>query len=86
LHRTNPLNNLIGRAMAKRSIRVAGHPTSLSLEDDFWDALNEIATQKETSIPTLVNNIDTCRKNAGLSSAIRSYVLHYYRSGSPQQR
>jgi predicted DNA-binding ribbon-helix-helix protein len=63
----------------KRSIVIAGHKTSLSLEAAFWVSLKEIAVQEGTPVSQLVNRIDTDRKNANLSSAIRLYVLNHYR-------
>lgn len=60
--------------MQKRSIAVAGHRTSISLEDAFWARLGEIAAAKGISIASLVTEID--RDRAGnLSSAIRVYIL-----------
>ena len=64
----------------KRSIEIAGHATSISLEDAFWDALKEVAEEKASSIKALVAEIDTARKGSGLSSAIRVYLLEYYRN------
>jgi predicted DNA-binding ribbon-helix-helix protein len=53
--------------------------TSVSLEGAFWNALKEIAVSKNISINVLVSKIDTTRKAANLSSAIRVYVLSYYK-------
>ena len=63
----------------KRSIVIAGHKTSLSLEAGFWLALKEIAAQEATPVSQLVNRIDTHREHANLSSTIRVYVLDHYR-------
>ena len=68
--------------MAKRSVRVAGHPTSISLEDEFWDALGEIARARALSVTKLIDEIDAGRGQAGLSSAIRLFVLAHYRAAS----
>lgn len=65
--------------MRKRSIKIAGHATSISLEDDFWDALNNIAETRNIGITALIEDIDKTRKTDNLSSAIRLYVLNYYR-------
>ena len=68
--------------MAKRSITVAGHRTSISLEDDFWQALAEIAAAKGQSLASLVVEIDGARPPpVNLSSAIRLFVLDWFRSG-----
>ncbi len=58
----------------KRSVKIAGHRTSLSLEEAFWRALKRIAAQDGVSINRLIERID--RERAGnLSSAVRVYVL-----------
>jgi predicted DNA-binding ribbon-helix-helix protein len=66
--------------VVKRSIVIAGHKTSVSLEDQFWDALREIATARGTAVGTLVSSIDADRKHGNLSSAIRLFVLDHYRA------
>lgn len=70
-------------AIQKRSVRIAGHPTSISLEDAFWDALREIADQRKIRLSELVEEIDAERSSQNLSSAIRVYVLGSYRSQLP---
>jgi predicted DNA-binding ribbon-helix-helix protein len=60
----------------KRSIRVAGHRTSLSLEPQFWNALKELAKAKAMSVSSLIGEIDRGRGNANLSSAIRIFILN----------
>jgi predicted DNA-binding ribbon-helix-helix protein len=67
-------------AVVKRSIVVAGHKTSVSLEDAFWKALKEIAGGRDTSLSDLVAAIDSERRHGNLSSAIRLFVLDYYRN------
>ena len=62
----------------KRSINRA-RKTSVTLEDPFWSALKEIATAKNISRPVLVEEINKKRQHANLSSAIRLFVLEYYR-------
>ena len=66
--------------VVKRSIVIAGHKTSVSLEDDFWDALKEIAAGRKATLSEVVANIDASRNQGNLSSAIRLYVLDHYRS------
>ena len=66
--------------VAKRSLTVAGHRTSVSLEEPFWAALAEIAAARRTSIAGLVASIDRSRaENTNLSAAIRVSVLDWYR-------
>jgi len=61
-------------APAKRSVTIAGHRTSVSLEAPFWDALKEIATARGLSLNDLIAEVD--RSRAGnLSSALRLFVL-----------
>ncbi|XSG82890.1 MAG: ribbon-helix-helix domain-containing protein [Methyloligella sp. ZOD6] len=60
---------------SKRSITIAKHRTSVSVEDEFWEALAEIAEKNGTSIAKLVEQIDEKRGEKNLSSAIRSFVL-----------
>jgi len=62
----------------KRSVLIAGHRTSVSLEAAFWDGLRRIADQRHYSINRLVTEIDR-ERTGNLSSAIRVYVLEYYR-------
>jgi predicted DNA-binding ribbon-helix-helix protein len=66
-------------SVIKRSIVVAGHKTSVSLEDAFWKSLKEIAGQRDMTLADLVAAIDGNREHANLSSAIRLFVLGVYR-------
>ncbi|RYB01844.1 ribbon-helix-helix domain-containing protein [Lichenibacterium ramalinae] len=67
--------------VAKRSLSIAGHRTSVSLEDDFWTALAEIARARGLSLAALVSEIDRGRGDANLSSAIRVFALRFFRAG-----
>ncbi len=64
----------------KRSLTIAGHRTSISLEDDFWNALHEMGKAQARSVPDLIAEIDAGRGSSGLSSAIRSAILSFYRT------
>jgi len=64
----------------KRSIVIAGHKTSVSLEDAFWRGLKEIASGRDMTLSDLVAAIDAERQHGNLSSAIRLYVLDFYRN------
>jgi predicted DNA-binding ribbon-helix-helix protein len=66
--------------VVKRSIVIAGHKTSVSLEDAFWKCLKEIAGTRELTLSDLVASIDTDRHAGNLSSAIRLFVLDHYRA------
>ena len=70
--------------VVKRSIVLAGHKTSVSLEDEFWSALKEIAGKRLMTLSTLVESIDAQRQQGNLSSALRLFVLEFYRSQIPE--
>jgi predicted DNA-binding ribbon-helix-helix protein len=70
----------------KRSIVIAGHKTSVSLEDAFWVGLKEIAAERGLTLSELVATIDTRRQHGNLSSAIRLFVLDHYRNGNNVER
>jgi len=61
--------------VTKRSVMIAGHRTSVSLEDPFWDALRAIAEARGLSVQALIGEIDAGREGQNLSSAIRVFVL-----------
>ena len=65
--------------VVKRSIVIAGHKTSVSIEDAFWTALKEIALARRQRLAELIGAIDGARRGRNLSSAIRVFVLDYYR-------
>ena len=77
-------------SVVKRSIVIAGHKTSVSLEDAFWNDLRDIAQSRSLTVRKLVGIIDVDREHANLSSAIRLFVLQYYvdqaNGGSDLQR
>jgi len=66
-------------SVVKRSIVIAGHKTSVSLEDTFWKSLKDIAIQRHMTLPELASAIDAERQLGNLSSAIRLFVLGFYR-------
>lgn len=66
--------------VVKRSIVIAGHKTSVSLEDAFWRGLKEIAATRDMTLSDLVATIDGGRHHGNLSSAIRLFVLDHYRN------
>lgn len=66
-------------SLRKRSVRIAGHPTSVSLEQEYWEAIGEIARRRGRSVNSLIAEIDAGRRGGGLSSAIRLYALAYFR-------
>jgi len=64
----------------KRSVKIAGHSTSISLEAEFWAALQEIARRRKQSLASLIASVDATRAG-NLSSALRLLVLESYRGG-----
>lgn len=65
----------MGAGIIKRSVSIAGHRTSVSLEEPFWEALREIADRDGISVQSLIGRIDSERGEQNLSSAIRVHVL-----------
>jgi predicted DNA-binding ribbon-helix-helix protein len=70
--------------VVKRSIVIAGHKTSVSLEDAFWSGLKEIAQVDHLTLSNMVGDIDKVRRQGNLSSAIRLFVLDRVRTRAPQ--
>ncbi|MDG1690788.1 MAG: ribbon-helix-helix domain-containing protein [Alphaproteobacteria bacterium] len=64
----------------KRSISIAGHATSVSLEPAFWDALKEMAKAQDCSLPDLIRKLDASSREASLSSTLRVAILTWARS------
>lgn len=71
--------SLTSGSLQKRSMRIAGHRTSLALEHEFWSGLEKIARARNQSLPVLIAGIDERRgkeaPDASLASAVRVYVL-----------
>ena len=65
--------------IVKRSVVLGGHKTSVSLEDAFWKSLKQIAASGKMTVSELLTAIDSGRHHGNLSSAIRLFVLNYYR-------
>ena len=70
------MNSLV----VKRSIVVSGHKTSVTLEDAFWSGIKEIASGRNITLSDLVTAVESERRQGNLSSAIRLFVLDFYRS------
>lgn len=68
-------------AVTKRSVRIAGHQTSVSLEAEFWDELKKLARQRRLTVTQLIAEIDR-QRTGNLSSAIRVYVLKAIQAGT----
>lgn len=64
----------------KRSFSIRGHRTSISLEQAFWEALKEAASRERISLAALIARIDEQRGAAGLSSAVRVWILEHVRA------
>ncbi len=67
----------------KRSLTLQGHRTSVSLEDEFWQAFREVARARGMALNALAAEIDAGRgPETGLASAIRVFILRHYRGGN----
>jgi predicted DNA-binding ribbon-helix-helix protein len=72
-------------AIVKHSVVLEGHKTSVSLENEFWEGLREIAEVQKTNLSSLVRQVDRDRGTGGnLSSAIRVYVFKHFHDGRPE--
>jgi predicted DNA-binding ribbon-helix-helix protein len=69
-------------AVFKRSIEIGGRKSAISLEDTFWTGLKEIAQSRRMTRTELVASIAATRNRGNLSSAIRVFVLEYFRNES----
>lgn len=67
-------------AIAKRSVVISGHKTSVSLEEPFWNAIRALAEAQQVTVSSLLRQINLERRHANLSSAIRIYVLEQTRA------
>jgi len=65
----------------KHSLTLRGHRTSVSLEEEFWQAFRAIAAERDVALNALAAQIDETRGDVGLASAIRVFVLQQYRGG-----
>lgn len=63
----------------KRSVMIGGHKTSVSLEDEFWDSIKEIAAEREQRLTELINVIAEGRDRSNLSSVLRLFALNHYK-------
>ncbi|MCS0497851.1 ribbon-helix-helix domain-containing protein [Ancylobacter sp. MQZ15Z-1] len=73
--------SIVRNSIRKRTIIIGRHVTSVSLEDDFYNALKEIAAARHLPLFALINMIDADRRTSNLSSALRLFVLGEARNG-----
>ena len=71
--------------VAKRSIVIGGYKTSVSLEEAFWSGMKEISGERSMTLSEVVDEIDRKRQQGNLSSAIRLFVLDYFRTRAAPQ-
>jgi predicted DNA-binding ribbon-helix-helix protein len=71
--------------ITKRSVAIAGHRTSVSVEDEFWNTLKEIAGDRHMTLAEMVTSINEQRQCGNLSSAIRLFVLGFYLDQLPDR-
>jgi predicted DNA-binding ribbon-helix-helix protein len=74
----------VSLSVVKRSLTIAGHRTSISLEEPFWDGLKALGMHRGQNLAQLVKAIDNGRGDANLSSALRVAVLLFYRDRRDQ--
>ena len=74
------------KSIFRHAVLVKGRRTSISLENEFWEALMEIAKSENTSATRLISEVDRARSTANLSSAIRVFVFSYFRLGGSHRR
>jgi len=73
-------SNIVKTSIIKRSVVLDGHKTSVSLENEFWDGLQEIARRENLETSALAKRIADSRKSDNLSSAIRVFVFNHFRT------
>jgi predicted DNA-binding ribbon-helix-helix protein len=66
-------------AVLKRTVEISGRRTGVSMENAFWDALQDIAVARGTTRAGLITQISKKRRHLNLSSGLRLFVLGYYR-------
>jgi predicted DNA-binding ribbon-helix-helix protein len=76
---------MMSNPILKRSVMLLGHKTSISLEEPFWQALREIATEREMTTSALLNSIASKRVESNLSSAVRVFVLEHFRAACKKE-
>jgi predicted DNA-binding ribbon-helix-helix protein len=77
--------NRVAVRVAKRSVVLFGHKTSVSLEEPFWHALREIAAEREMTTSALLTSIASKRVEGNLSSALRVFVLEHFRAACKKE-
>ena len=82
---THEAGAIMKSLVVKRSIFLAGRKTSVSLEDEFWNALKKIANDRSVTTSELVSDINAQRQHGNLSSMLRLFVLEYYRSKAAEK-
>ena len=65
---------VVSSIVRKRSVKISGHATSVSIETEFWEAIKNIASKKKLSVNDLLSEIDK-KRTTNLSSAIRIFIL-----------
>jgi predicted DNA-binding ribbon-helix-helix protein len=64
----------------RRTVKISGSSTSVTIEDPFWGALKEIAAARNVGVYEMISTIDRDRQHGNLSSTLRLFVLDYYRA------
>jgi predicted DNA-binding ribbon-helix-helix protein len=79
------MGTIMKSLIVKRSIVLAGRKSSVTLEDEFWNALKEIAGDRNVMLAELIDGINAQRQHSNLSSALRLFVLDHYRGKAKEK-
>jgi predicted DNA-binding ribbon-helix-helix protein len=71
--------------LLNRNVRVNGRRTSMRLELELWDALREICHRENQDLPGLIRHLDTLRVEGGRTSAVRVFLLQYFRAAATEE-
>jgi len=76
------MNN--NQSLVSRNVTIKGHRTSLRMESETWDALAEICEREEKSIHQLCTHVEERRKVSNRTSAVRAFIITYYRAAATE--
>lgn len=71
-------------SLISRNVTINGHRTSLRMEHETWDALAEICTREDQSIHQLCSQVEKRRKVSNRTSAVRAFIINYYRAAATE--
>lgn len=68
-----------------RNVRVSGHRTSIRLDPEMWDSIEEIARREHCTVNWICSMVDQRRDNSSLTAALRAFILHYFRMAATEK-